>query len=275
MHFLQSVRPFLLSVFFALSLFPILLFFEDSNTLEVHFFDVGQGDSAFIETSSGIQILIDAGADRSVLRHLGRVMDFHDRHIDIIIATHPDKDHIGGIPDILKRYDVSLLLEPGIESDIGEYQFIEASGVERLIVDRPMYLYLEDDIILEILFPDRDLSKLEKNAGSIIAQLRYGEHEFLFMGDAPKSIEKFLVSKYGDRLKSDVLKVGHHGSKTSSDELFIEMVDPVYAIISADENNRYGHPHQEVLDALDGIEILKTHEDEIVFISDGVHLQKK
>lgn len=275
MYFLQSIRSFLLILFVALSFSSIFLIFQKNDDLIVAYLNVGQGDAIYIETPSGIQILIDAGPDRSVLRELGDIMPFHDRSIDVVIATHPDRDHIGGFPDILKRYDVSLFIEPGVASTIGEYAFIQDDAVQKLIVDRPLQITLGgrgEEVVLNILFPDRDVSGLEKNAASIIVQLVYGEHTFLFTGDSPKSIEKYLVSKYGSALESDVLKLGHHGSKTSSSELFIKTVDPEYAIVSAGADNRYGHPHQEVLDTLLGIEINRTSEGTIIFKSDGTTL---
>lgn len=256
---------------------------EQGDTLTVAFLDVGQGDSIFIEAPNGNQILIDGGSNRAVLRELSNFMPFYDRSIDVVVATHPDKDHIGGLPDILKRYKVELFLEPGISNDTGAYtaliDIIEERQVKSILARRGMKIYLDENIYLDILFPDRDVSEIESNTGSIVMQLVYGETKFLFTGDSPKSIEKYLVGIYSTALQSDVLKAGHHGSKTSSAEVFVGVVSPTYAIISAGEDNRYGHPHEEVINIFKQFEatILNTAETgTIVFTSDGesVHYLK-
>jgi len=239
---------------------------ESQNKLRVAFFDVEQGDSIFIETLSGNQILIDGGADKKVLRELSKIMPFHDRSIDIVIITHPDKDHIGGLPSVFENYDVSAFVEPGVEADTEIYNVLKNLVKEEkskiIIARKGMIFNLDENIVLKILFPDRDVSGMDTNDASIIAQLVYGNNEFLFTGDSPQKIEEYLVSINGEKLSSDVLKIGHHGSKTSSSESFIGFVSPEYAIISAGLNNKYGHPHKEVIDLLNefGVKILKTSE---------------
>ena len=249
---------------------------ESQNKLRVAFFDVEQGDSIFIETLSGNQILIDGGADKKVLRELSKIMPFHDRSIDIVIITHPDKDHIGGLPSVFENYDVSAFVEPGVEADTEIYNVLKNLVKEEkskiIIARKGMIFNLDENIVLKILFPDRDVSGMDTNDASIIAQLVYGNNEFLFTGDSPQKIEEYLVSINGEKLSSDVLKIGHHGSKTSSSESFIGFVSPEYAIISAGLNNKYGHPHKEVIDLLNefGVKILKTSEiGTIIFETDG------
>jgi len=239
---------------------------------------VGQGDSIFIETPEGVQVLIDGGPDGGVLRELQKLMPYFDRSIDIVIATHPDRDHIGGLPDIFERFEVTSYITAGTKSDSGTYSYlqevIEEEQAQHVIIDRPMSLALGGKVKLDILFPTRDASLMESNASSVIVELIYGEHEFLFTGDSPKSIEKYLASIYGTRLDAEVLKVGHHGSKTSSAESFIDTVNPEYAIISAGEDNRYGHPHKEVVERFveRNAAILETKNGAVIFISDGEKL---
>jgi len=252
---------------------------SDRGVLTIAFLDVGQGDAIFIEAPSGAQALIDGGPNKAVLRELGSVMPFYDRSIDIVIATHPDQDHIGGLPDVFKRYDVDYFLESGAVSETGAYHALEStvslSGAERVLARRGMKISLGDNASLHILFPDRDVSGMESNDASIIAQLIFGETEVLLTGDAPQKIEKYLAAKDGQGLKSDILKVGHHGSKTSTSELFIGFVSPEYAIISAGANNRYGHPHKEVVDTLlrFGVTSFNTSESgTIIFKSDGTRV---
>ena len=249
---------------------------ERNGILTVAFLDVGQGDAIFIEAPNGNQVLIDGGANKSVLRQLSNVMPFYDRSIDIVLATHPDKDHIGGLVSVLERYKGEKILEPGVKSNTGVYQSLQniilEREVSRILARRGMTIVLDDGIFLNILFPDRDVSGIESNDASIIAQLVYGETEFLFTGDAPQKIERYLASIYGKALQSDVLKVSHHGSKTSSSKQFIGFVSPDYAVISAGRDNRYGHPHKEVLETFEQFEIkiLSTYEEgTILFESDG------
>ena len=273
----------LLFVFiFTATVWYFVLANEREQVLTVAFLDVGQGDAIFIEAPNGNQILIDGGKNRSVLRALSHVMPFYDRSIDVVIATHPDEDHIGGLPDVLKRFKVDLYLDPGVTHDTNAYKetlrLVQTRNIEYVLARRGMKIDLGGGVSLEILFPDRDVSGLESNAASVITRLVYGETEFLFTGDSPKAIEKYLTSIDGKKLQSDVLKVGHHGSKTSSADAFLAAVLPSFAVISAGADNRYGHPHEEVITALKDLDakIVSTSESgTIIFISDGMTLQKK
>src|SRR3990167_1629761 len=259
------------------------IFIETRNgTLTVVFLDAGQGDAIFIEAPNGNQVLIDGGPNKSVLRQLSKVMPFYDRSIDIVIATHPDKDHIGGLPDVLQRYTVDFILESGVKNDTGTSRAFESAilqnKIKKIFAKRGMAITLGDDVFLNILFPDRDVSEVESNTASIVAQLVYKNTEFMFTGDSPKTIEEYLVFLDGEKLRSDVLKVGHHGSKTSSSESFVGYVSPEYAIISAGADNSYGHPHKEVVEILNqfGSAILNTKDNgAIIFKSDGENIVVK
>lgn len=244
--------------------------------LLVHFFDVGQGDAIFIQTPSGIEVLIDGGASNGVLRSLSQKMSFFDRKIDMVIGTHPDIDHIGGLVDVLARYDVEAILttnNKGGSTAATEYKrMVKTEGAEVILARRGQVFSLGDEIFLKVLFPVYDTEKLESNASSIIVQLVYGDTEVLLTGDSPKRIEEFLVME-GVDLQSDVLKVGHHGSRTSTSEMFLEAVSPQYAVISAEADSRYGHPHVEVTDMLFNhrVETYSTAEEgTVTFESDGV-----
>lgn len=249
---------------------------DGRGVLEISFLDVGQGDAIFIEAPNGNQVLIDGGSNKTVLKELGKVMPFYDRTIDAVIATHPDKDHIGGLIEVLKGYGVSMFMEPGVSSDTGAYQELEKTIADKklpkILARRGMSLNLGEGARLNILFPDRDTEGWETNTASIVAKLVYGNNSFLLTGDSPIAIEKYLSMIDGKNLQSDVLKAGHHGSKTSTSESFASLVSPEYAVISAGKNNRYGHPHKEVLDILEKTKatILKTYEQgTISFSSDG------
>lgn len=250
--------------------------FRESSTLRVVFFDVGQGDAIFIESPNGTQVLIDGGPNNSVLRRLGEEMSFFDRTIDIIVATHPDSDHISGLIDVLERYRVNTIIvtENSGESNIAKVFDTkkEEEGAEIITARRGMSIDLGDGVVMEILFPDRDVRSFESNTASIVVRIVYGENEFLLTGDSPKAIEEYLADIDGKKLQSDVLKVGHHGSRTSTSKLFLGMVQPAVAIISAGKDNRYGHPHSDVIELLmeHKIEIKNTAEiGSIVFESNG------
>lgn len=247
--------------------------------LQVHFLDVGQGDSVLIQTAQGVQVLIDGGRDSSVLARLAEVVPFNDRSLDIVVGTHPDLDHIGGLIHVLKQYDVKTILttENKGQSDASElYDDLKRSeGAQVIYARRGQEFALDASTTLRVLFPDSDPTNMESNTSSIVLQLQYGSSTFLFTGDSPKNIEEYLVLTEGEHLQSDVLKVGHHGSRTSTSELFVDEVRPTYAVISAGKHNSYGHPHVEVTDLLfnKGVKILETSkEGTITFLSNGAQL---
>lgn len=239
---------------------------ESGKELEVDFLDVGQGDAILIQAPGGNQILIDTGPNKAILRELSKVMPFYDRSIDMVIESHPDSDHIGGLPEILNRYEVSAVMESGVNSDSAIYaeteKIISDKNIKKILARRGMKINLGDGGYLDILFPDRDVAGMDTNDASVVAKLVYGKNSFLFTGDSLQKMEKYLVSLDGKNLDSDVLKVGHHGSKTSSSEEFLGYISPEYAVISVGEDNKYGHPHQEILDRLQkfGVNILRTSE---------------
>lgn len=267
--------------FLALS---VILFFSynDTQTLTVAFLDVGQGDSIYIEAPNGNQVLIDGGPDRSVLAQLGKQMRFYDRSLDLVIGTHPDKDHIGGLLNIVQDYQVLGYMSPGIIADTGLAEALEKliteKDVQHIFAERGMRIFLDKrtGVFMDVLYPDHDVSQIsDKNEGSIITRLVYGETSFVFTGDAGVSVERDLVREVSDVLDSDILKLGHHGSRTSTSKEFLQATTPEIAIISAGNDNRYGHPHEQVLANLREFSIpyLGTYEEGmIVFESDGKNI---
>jgi len=250
--------------------------------LEVIFFDVGQGDAIFIETPSYHQILIDGGPDSTILEKLSKEMPFWDRSIDLIILTHPERDHLTGLIEVLEKYKVENILWTGIVRDTAEYKewkkLIEEEKAEIFIAKAGQKIscltWQIKQCDLEILQPFESLEGKEfkdSNNTSIISKLVFGKNSFLFTGDAYKNVEVELINKEAE-IDSDVLKVAHHGSKTSSSEEFIKAVSPEIAVISVGRENKYGHPNQEVLELLEkyGIRVLRTDKDgDIKIISDG------
>lgn len=247
--------------------------------LKVHFLNVGQGDAIFIEGPTGIQVLIDGGATPAVLRELGRTMPLYDRSIDAVIATHPDLDHIGGLVDVLRRYRVSTFLESGAESGTSAFRALlhelERQKLTPIVAQRGMRLILGGGAYADVLYPHQDTPRISGNDASVVLRVVYGDTALLLTGDAPAFVERELVALYGSFLESEILKVGHHGSKTSTAPHFVGTVRPMWAVISAGKDNRYGHPHREVLDTLmsEGAIILGTYEhDTIRFTSDSVSI---
>lgn len=290
----QKIRLAVLIILFFTAAFSVYFCFEEDRKgiLTVAFLNVGQGDAIFIEAPSGNQMLIDGGPGKEVLRELSKIMPFYDRSIDVVLATHADQDHVGGLPDVLQKYKVKIFMESGVSGESSSYEEAESiiadreakREIKKILARKGMEIDFGSGAKMQILFPDRDPSGMETNMASIVARLIYGENEFLFTGDSPIAIEDYLAfqerlkSSNGNSLQSDVLKISHHGSKNSTSAAFVSAVSPEYAIISVGKDNRYGHPNQEVLDTLNnfGAQILRTDlSGRIIFKSDGTNLQVK
>ncbi len=243
--------------------------------LEVCFFDVGQGDSIFIESQQGRQILIDGGPDNSVIKKLESKMFFWDRTIDLVVLTHPDKDHLFGLIEVLKRYKVKNILWTGVNSDSALFQewqkAVEKEGAKIWIAEKGLGIKMSDSQTLETLYPfdsleGRAVSNL--NDTSIVLILDSNGEKVLLTGDASSQTENLLIENNAP-ISADILKVAHHGSKYSSSDDFLKAVNPSVAVISVGENNSYGHPSPEVLARLEdsGINILQTSKQkDICFI---------
>lgn len=252
-----------------------VLYRADTKLLTIAFLDVGQGDAIYVRAPGGGDMLIDGGPDRGTLRALAKVMPFYDRTVSVLTVSNPDKDHIAGFVPILERFRVGAVVEPGTVGASGVYGALVSEGdarAKRIVARRGTVIDLGGGARFEVLFPDRDVSGVGTNTGSIVGRLVYGDTSVMFPGDAPDEIEEYLVSLDGAKLKSDMLKAGHHGSRTSSAPEFVAAVDPDIAVISSGKGNSYGHPHKETLETLrtQGVETLNTAtEGTIIFKSDG------
>ncbi len=254
------------TLLFVFVIFLIKQDLENSNRgLTFAMLNVGQGDGLFIESPTGTQVMFDAGPMHSVLAPLSRVMSPFDRSIDALVITNPDADHISGFLDILKNYKVGVVFEPGTYNDSKTYQNLEAEikrkNIPDILLKKGMVLDLGGGAFINVLFPDRDVSTWSTNDGSVVARLVYGQNSIMLTGDATSKTEKIILSENAKaQLSSTVLKVGHHGSRTSTSPDFVQAVSPQYAFISNGKDNKYGHPHKETLDTLSrfGVKILRT-----------------
>ena len=230
--------------------------------------DVGQGDSLLIQAPNGHQMLIDGGPDASVLTELSKVMPAGDNRIDVVIATHPDSDHIAGLPLVMGRYHVGLFLTSQVQGSSAIYKTLRKTIAQQRI---PSYfarhgmvitLDPEKNVAFSVLFPDRDTWHWETNTASVVGRLSVAPFSgagsgasMLFTGDSPAPVEHMLAQALPQDVAVDVLKLGHHGSKTASSEEYLRTASPQLALISAGIANKYGHPHKEVLDRLKALGI--------------------
>lgn len=257
---------------------------NDRQNLEIDFLDVGQGDAILIKTPYEQNILIDGGPNSQVLSELGKNLAFFDKKIDLVVLTHPHADHVAGLVEVLRRYEVKKVLITGVLHTAPDYlAFLQEIDDQNISVDYANGLRdiaLGQDLTLKILYPFKSLQgqKFENlNTTSIILKLIYKDNSFLFTGDAEETVESDLLAANLD-VSAQVLKVGHHGSKYSSSPEFLDAVKPQYAVILVGVDNAFGHPHLRTLDNLEQrkFEILRTDQlGTIRIISDGSNFQQK
>ena len=251
---------------------------QKDGLLKIHFFDVGQGDAIFIETPSGRQILVDGGPDNRVLSKLGEVMPFYDKDIDVVVVSHPHADHMVGLVDVLERYEVKNIIEAKESYNSSEFRVWEESvkneNANNIEAISGKVIDLGDGTTLTILHPfESVVGDNPKNPHDdvVVTMLKYGELEVMLTGDMETKVERRLIME-GYDLDSDILKVGHHGSKTSTSEEFLSAVSPEIAIIQVGAKNRYGHPSPEVLNRLENSDIKYYRNDvdgDVKLVSDG------
>lgn len=261
---------------------PATLSSSDCDCLQVSFLNIGQGDAIFIRTPDNFEMLVDGGRDATVLRELSKQMSFFNRDLDLVVATHPDADHIGGLVEVLKRYEVKNVLLTETINDTPAYKMFEeelnSEGASAIYADVGQRFMVGASTTITIYSPRGDETNWETNSASIIMKVTYDETDILLTGDAPVGIEDYLVGAYGADLEAEILKLGHHGSKTSTSELFLDTVQPEYAVVSAGVDNRYGHPHQDVMQRVFARSIPTFHtgvDGTVTFVSDGVEIKKE
>ena len=246
---------------------------KDSK-LMISYMDVGQGDAAYIKVN-GNDILIDAGPRSNSKELLEQLKAKNIDDFELVIATHPHEDHIGGMVDVFKEYEVKAFYSPKITHTTKTYEnlvkAVKNEGLKTKELKGGMVIDLGEGAKFEVFTPQKSEYE-ELNDYSPIMKLSFGDTSYLFTGDAEKLAEEEALAKYKTSLDSDVIKFGHHGSSSSSSNAFIEAVSPKYGIISCAKDNKYGHPHRETLDIIKkyNIKTFRTDTDgEIILTSDG------
>ena len=243
----------------------------DSNEMKVHFIDVGQGDSIFIELPNTKTMLIDAAENEYADRITNYIYSCGYNTLDYVVATHPHSDHIGGMADVIGAFNVeNVILSPAThttKSYTNMLKAIDDSGAKVKIGVAGTEIFSDGDLSAVVIAPvTEDYSDL--NNSSVMVMLTYGNNKFLFTGDAENSEENTITAD----IDCDVLKVGHHGSSTSTSRAFLTAASPEYAVISCGMGNSYGHPHTETLDRLKGagVKIYRTDlQGDIIMTCDG------
>ncbi|MFH1088573.1 MAG: MBL fold metallo-hydrolase [Patescibacteria group bacterium] len=250
----------------------------DPTSLKINFLNIGQGDAILIQLPTGEDILIDGGPDNTVLTALGQILPIWDRELDLVVATHLDADHITGLISVLQNYRVAEILTPSFYGDT-----VVAKTWENVIANAQKINYADStddytwgEVTWDTLWPlpDADFSNNSDNANSTVANLIYGQHTILLTADIDADVENDLVALYPG-LRAEILKVGHHGSKYSSTQAFLQSIHPDVAVISVGKNS-YGHPAPETLQRLMevGAQIYRTDQDgTIKVILSGQQLQ--
>lgn len=245
--------------------------------LKVHYLDVGQGDSIFIELPNGENALIDAGEAREGSKVVNYLKSLQVTKIDYLFATHPHSDHIGGLKTVIENYEIGKIYMPKVTANTNVYlkllEAIESKGLKITAAHAGMNIIDNEDLHLDILAPVSS-NYDDLNNYSIVLKLTYQTRAFLFMGDAETLSEKEITTN----LEADVLKVGHHGSTSSTSKAFLNKVDPKIAVISVGKDNDYGHPKETILNRLEnsGVKIYRTDLNGTIIIgSDGTSLEVK
>lgn len=249
----------------------------DAKNLELDFLDIGQGDSELINLPGDVQVLIDGGPNAKILESLPKVLAPQDRYIDILLITHPQLDHFGGLIDVLKNYKVGAVIDNGRKGTARAYadfeKALKENGAKHIVLAEGDQIRYED-AIFKMLGPSRsDLRSKELNDTCLVVMLEKGGLRALYTGDIGQNIEDELIKKYD--ISADVLKVGHHGSRFSSSPEFLKAVNPKISVIEVGKNT-YGHPTPAALGRLAniGTQIFRTDlNGTIKMIFDGAKIK--
>lgn len=251
---MKKLNVALTFILFFITVVPPNINAEALPFMEVHFIDVGQGDSILVETPNDKTILIDGGLPKAGNKVVSYLKKQKIEKIDLLIATHPDYDHIGGLIHVMKSFEVKQILDTGkihLTRAFAKYAAeIRKQGIPKKVAKPNQRIQLDSDLTIQVLNAyQKDQSN---NESSIVLKMTYNEMDFLFMGDATIKQEKKLMEKYD--IQSEIMKVAHHGSDTSTSLEFLREINPQIAILTFSVDNDYGHPVERVVENLDRIE---------------------
>lgn len=240
---------------------------KSDNNLHIYFLDVGQGDSTFIKTPQDKYVLIDGGEGSLVVSELSIFSSPMKKNIDLAILSHPHEDHLGGFLHLKDYFSFDKVIQMPLDHTSDTYiQWLEYLKSENIPVNSVVaddLIEVEQDISFRVLWPESEdgLGEYSLNNTSVVLMLKFKDFRALLMGDAEALVEEQIVNSQ-DSLEANVLKVGHHGSITSSSENFVNSVLPQIAVISVGKDNKFGHPSEDVIERLmeKGIEIYRTDE---------------
>lgn len=256
-----------------LSIIPFITSCSKDSLLSIHIIDVGQGDSILIQTPNKTNILVDGGDENSERIVKSYLKKEKIKNIDMVLATHPDTDHIGSLDYIINNFKVSKVYMSEVKSDNSAFSNLINScnkqNVDISYLYKGDYINIDDEILLKVLSPS--YIQAENNLNSLVFNLSYKDKSFLFTGDSEVSNEIDIIGSY-DLDNVDFLKVSHHGSSSSTSIDFLSNITPDVAVISCGYKNQYGHPHQSTLDNLEEFNVITYRTDllgDIVFYSDG------
>jgi len=264
-------------ILFGVLVLVALQFAKMTDTrLKLSFLDIGQGDAILIQTPNHHNILVDAGPDSTVVDRLGETLGFFDKTIDLFVTTHPDKDHYAGILDVLGPYHVRQVMMTGLLSEGALYRSfvdaLKAHAVPVVFANNHQDIQLGPNLYLDVLFPLAEENWVgktvqNKNNTSIVARLvRGGKSLAMLTGDA-ESPEEREIMLAGQEVASTILKLGHHGSRSSTSPEWLKAVHSTTVVVSAGRNNQYGHPHPETMERVKDLEVRSTQKEGTVSLS--------
>ncbi len=277
------------SLLYSLLFLFVFFFFAEykkvySQFLEIHYLDVGQGDASLIITPENQKILIDTGPVGNLNQKFKKYLSFFDKEIDLFILTHPDSDHIGDVFNLLKSFQIKKIALPQNFQNKTNFNLllkeINRKNIPVLFVKQNNDLQIGQNTFIDFIYPFSNSSIQEQNEfknSSLVFKIQYGHVSFFFSGDAEKKQEKLIVLS-NFNLKSNVYQAGHHGSKSSSNQFFIQNIQPQKTVISSSKDNPFGHPHEEIILRLKKLksEIYQTSkEGDLSFYTNGKNIWKK
>lgn len=247
-------------------------FSAPDQKMHINVFDVGQGDSILVQTRGGYTILVDGGPDGKVMSALGKKIPFYSKNIDLLVLTHPQSDHYGGLIEVIKSYQIKTLWINGESSDSKFYREFEElvleKNIKKVVVSSGDQLLLSDNTEIKVISPKKKISTSDPNVNSIVLHISYGDFDAYLTGDADSQVQP-----YSSKTEPvELLKVPHHGGKNALKESFVLELSPEISVISVGARNPYGHPRADTIDILkrSGTKIFRTDKNgSVEIVSDG------